>query len=692
MVFLNPAVLIGMLAAAIPVIIHLLNLKRLKKVEFSTLAFLKELRKSKIRKIRLKQWLLLAIRMLIIAFLVMAFARPTIKSISFGNSAAKTSAYFIIDNSYSMSVIDEKGAYFNQAKVIAGKLIDNLQEGDEISVVFTSGLNGNAVKPSQDFSAVKKIIKQSEISDITSQHSPGLMKVFEELENSMNFNKEIYYISDFQKINYLKLNKNNKQKFETLPESRFYEIRFNPKNVTNLTVTDFKSDNQIFEFNKPVEFTVTVKNNSAQNINNATITLFINGKRRAHAGVKLAAGESKSYKLTTTLKEKGLLEISTELDDDDILRDNKMYLGIYVPEKIKVLLITGKNSGAKFPSLALKPEIAGAISLEKISKEQIASRNLKNYDVIFVLGALTVNTGVLKDYLLNGGNLIFMPASNDELSKVRNFCKKLNLPLPEQINNFPDNPVVFEKIDLKHPVFANLFRKNFNPELDSPLIYKYLQMNTQGKGKSIISLIDNSSFLSEYNLGKGKIMFFSVAPGLEWSDFPLKGIFAPLMNKLVYYLTSSNQKINVIRTGDKIDLSLRNVSLPQIKVVKPGGEEFIELDLKKAGKFYTYSKTGKSGIYKFYSGKKLIDYYAVNFNPAESDLSVLSETEFENVLKTLNYPGKVINLKPEENFKKIIYQSRFGTELWRYFLIIALVLALLEMFVSKSAKKDLENI
>ena len=125
MIFLNPAILFGLFAASIPVIIHLFNLRKLKKIEFSTLAFLKELQKNKIRKIKLKQWILLALRVLIILFIVMAFARPTLKSFQVGGttSAAKTTAIFILDDTFSMSVVDQKGSYFNQGKEIILSLI-----------------------------------------------------------------------------------------------------------------------------------------------------------------------------------------------------------------------------------------------------------------------------------------------------------------------------------------------------------------------------------------------------------------------------------------------------------------------------------------------------------------------------------------------------------------------------------------
>ncbi len=149
MIFLNPAVLFGLLAASIPILIHLFNLRKLKKVEFSTLRFLKELQKNKIRKIKLKQWILLALRVMIILFLVTAFARPTLKGVSIGGttSAAKTTSVFILDNTFSMSVIDQKGSYFNQAKEAIKNLIQHLQEGDDAALILVSRMGGNSENP-----------------------------------------------------------------------------------------------------------------------------------------------------------------------------------------------------------------------------------------------------------------------------------------------------------------------------------------------------------------------------------------------------------------------------------------------------------------------------------------------------------------------------------------------------------------
>ena len=140
MTFLNPVILFGLLAASIPILIHLLNLRKLKKIEFSTLQFLKELQKNKIRKIKFKQWLLLALRVLIILCIVTAFARPTLVGVSIGGttSAAKTTAVFLLDDTFSMSVVDQEGSYFNQAKETIKKLLIQFEEGDEVGLILVS--------------------------------------------------------------------------------------------------------------------------------------------------------------------------------------------------------------------------------------------------------------------------------------------------------------------------------------------------------------------------------------------------------------------------------------------------------------------------------------------------------------------------------------------------------------------------
>ena len=121
MTFLNPIVLFGLAAAAIPILIHLLNLRKLRTIEFSSLAFLKDLQKSSIRRLKLRQILLLVLRTLLVLAIVIAFARPTLRGSMMGLPAGKASAAMVIvlDDSPSMGLRNERGTLFAQAQEAA---------------------------------------------------------------------------------------------------------------------------------------------------------------------------------------------------------------------------------------------------------------------------------------------------------------------------------------------------------------------------------------------------------------------------------------------------------------------------------------------------------------------------------------------------------------------------------------------
>ncbi len=287
MTFLNPAVLFGLLAASIPVLIHLFNLRKLKKIEFSTLAFLKELQKNRIRKIKLKQWLLLVLRVLIILLLVLAFARPTLEGVAIGGttSAAKTTAVFILDDTFSMSVVDAKGSYLNQAKESVKRLIKNLQEGDEAALILVSGKNKENVKPTTNLTDFIKNVDATEPSYSSGYLHDAIVKASEILAESNNFNKEIYIFSDFQKSKISKEGSLSDLSKLLDEKVKIYSFNYSGKEIYNIGIDNIKVETQIFEKDKPVVFNVTVTNYSSSKVSNLVVSLFINDERTAQQSV-----------------------------------------------------------------------------------------------------------------------------------------------------------------------------------------------------------------------------------------------------------------------------------------------------------------------------------------------------------------------------------------------------------------------
>jgi len=710
MTFLNPAVLFGLLAASIPVLIHLLNLRKLKKIEFSTLTFLKEMQKNRIRRIKLKQWILLALRVLIIILLVFAFARPTLEGVAIGGttSAAKTTSVFILDDTFSMSVIDANGSYLNQAKETIRELINNLQEGDEACLILVSGKNNDEIKASSNLKEIIDRIAEVEPAYTSGLINTAVVKAAEVLSESENFNKEIYIFSDFQESRITEKGSVSDLSQLLTENVKIYTFNYSGKSVYNAGIDKIDVESQIFEKDKPVAFSITVTNYSSDDINNLVVSLFVNSERKAQQSLNLPAGSSSVITLEALLNQTGYNEVFAEIEDDEILHDNRRYTTVFIPEKIPLIIFYDIESDTRFVELALTSSGSSEIFSENNSGEiskrnlsQLSSVNLNRYDVIFIIGSENFNDAQqLNDFVNNGGGLFIFPGSNSTEQNFNNLLSSLNLP-PVQ-GSFgkaedKENVVNFEKTEFMHPLFQNIFTEGVKKKIESPDIFHHFRASTGGRGTPIITLMNGSFFLAEFQSGSGKVLVSTSAPILSWSDFPLKGIFPPLINKSVFYLASGNRAEKSFLAGETIFANISNRSVSGLKIEKPSPqtddviEEFIKPEGAAADNF-SYSNTDFTGILKVYTGNELIEKIPVNHNPLESIVNSTKENLFENYLSEINFKGTHINISKDQNPVEVILQARFGSELWKLFLFAAILTAIIEMLVARNMKKELAEV
>ena len=700
MTFLNPAVLFGLLAASIPVLIHLLNLRKLKKIEFSTLAFLKELQKNRIRKIKLKQWLLLALRVLIILLLVFAFARPTLEGIAIGGttSAAKTTAVFILDDTFSMSVVDANGSYLNQAKESIQELIRNLQEGDEAALILVSGKNKEEIKPSTNLLELIEKVDETEPSYSSGYLHNAVVKASEVLSESKNFNKEIYIFSDFQSSR-ISEEGSLSDLSQLLDEKvKIYSFNYSGKDIYNIAVDDIKVETQIFEKDKPVIFNVTVTNYSSDEVNNLVVSLFIKDERTAQQSVSLGAGASTVVTMEALIKEAGYNNVFVEIEDDEIMQDNRRYTTLFIPDKIPLIVFYDDEDDTRFVELALQSSgNSETFEISKRNLSQLSSVNLNQFDVAFVISSENlVSPERLKQFVEKGGGLFLFPGSETSEENFQKLLNQLNLPSVQGTFGEKENRndvVNFDKTEFNHPVFQNIFTEGVKRNIESPEINHHLRIASEGKGTTIVSLMNGSSFLSEYKVGNGKVFLCNTSPVLSWSDFPLKGIFPPLINKSVFYLASKNGTEEKYYAGEIIDINISNRSISQVKIKRPDNtEEFINPGDITSTDFFVYGNTDFTGIFKVYSGEELIDEVPVNHNPLESVTNSISSNEFEEYLSEINFKGTYLSVDKDQNPVEVILQARFGSELWKLFLLAVLITALIEMLVARNIKKEMAEV
>lgn len=695
MTFLNPLVLFGLLAASIPIIIHLLNLRKLKVVEFSSLQFLKEMQKNKMRKIRIKQILLLILRTLIIVFLVFSFSRPTIKNINIAElgSEVKNTIVLIVDDTPSMSIQDKRGELITQARKIASKILELSEDGDEVYLLKFSELNPLIEKfePSSKYSALKELEK-IEISDVSKNFYDVFVSISKILENAKNLSKEVYIITDFQTSNF-----SNEEIFSNLKldksidrNTRIYFFKLGEKDFYNISIDSLVINNRIFELNKPISVTASITNFSNIDAKNTNSNLFFNDKKVSQKGIDLKSQSSSKFTLTGQANQYGFISGKLEIEDDDFIKDNNYFFGFYVPDKIKVLMVSETDQDLLFINLVLSQTLdensEPIFEITHTTPKYINSFNLMNYDLIVTSLIEKINNlDRIITYVNNGGNILILPSDNSNPIAFGRALEKLGLQTINGVSGSKDiktNYTRFKEVDLNHPIFTGIFVEKKTGRIESPKIYYSFNYKAGLKGKDIITLENNYSFLVEEKLGRGNILLFTSAMNLNWNEFPIKPIFVPLINRIGLYSNSGINNCFSFIAGEEVKLRLSKLNQSDVKLVYPDGREsVISLPKENEKDFLSVGKLTQSGIYKLIQNDKIIALISINLDSRESNLNKLDEDDLFRFANNSFPDCRIKIFNPDINPEQIIKQERYGTELWKFFLILALICLALEMII-----------
>ena len=707
MQFLNPLVLFGLIAAGIPILLHLLNLRRSRVIEFSTLAFLKELQRSKIRRLKIKQWLLLLLRTLVITFIVLAFARPALRGdFSFlPGTSAKSSVVIIIDDSFSMMTSDDEGQLLKQAKQKANAVLDMLDPGDEAVLIRTSGNRIAEKEFTAALNAVRTEVEAVEASFVHSDYRDVMTGAAVILEKSQNLNKEIYLITDEQRTHFLSENEGSDLFGDNV---RLLVFPLGTNEVANAALTDVEVLNALFERNKPVDLKTTIVNNGPSAMNGAIASVFLNGERVMQKTVDIDAGGTEIVEVSVTPKESGFVEGFVELENDKLPEDNRRYFSFYIPEQINVLVGPSGTQEAKIVQLALRPraETETAINIDAVNAGALRSANFSRYDAVILTSAEAIAnesfTTRLRAYVENGGGVIVFPdGSGSTEAFSQQLLPGLGIPQPGGMNGSVANRdafTTFGKIDFDHPLFRNVFdearAQDEEPNVESPSLFANIKLRPGTDALPVIATSGGDAFLIDHREGKGKVLVYGAAPNLTWSDFPLKGIFVPLMNRSVMYMASTESRSTSGTAGNTFELLLPEAIAASgpVDLIAPDGVN-TRLTPKQltGGNVYTIESPAQPGIYEIRDGERTLWKVPVNIDPAESNLEEISSDEREEFFASLG-TEQVSILDREANIEQTLAEIRYGVELWKYLIVFALICALAEMLIARDTKRQMAEV
>lgn len=699
MEFLNPLALFALAAAAIPLIIHLFNFRRPRKVDFSSLAFVKELQKSTMQRVRIKQWLLLLLRMMAIAFLVLAFARPTLTGDIAGTlgGRASSSVAVVVDNSLSMTLRDSEGEYLRQAKDILAGVIDELGTGDEIILIPAAG-DAGAVRYTNVGSALEAM-EELEPASGSGSIPQAVSRAADALRNASNVNREIYVATDLQETAFA-----DTVRTAMVGNVRTYLLPVGSRTHSNVAVTDVRVESRIIEVGQPVRISSTLVNHGSDPVDDYVASVFLEGERVAQATADLPPEVPTTVTFTATPQSRGWLSGVVRIEDDAFEFDNDRFFTLHVPEQRRVLVIRGEGQETEFIRLALSPELGrGRVSFDVtiVPETGLAASGLGGYDAVVLVGPASLSSGeiaAIDRYVSGGGGLLLTPSAQGNVEDYNALLQTVN---GGDVSGFSGSLgssrtiAAFERVDLEHPLFEGVFSRQGLREqtrVESPDIY-FLMNYTSGTGseQTLIGLSNGFPFLQEIRDGSGVVFLLAVAPSARWSDLPVRGLFVPLIYRSLYYLSAS-ESVSGEQVTASHDSELRvprATESEQLHLVGPDGTEYVPEQRNLFGALLLTiegSAVRTPGIYDILAGEERVRRIAVNVDVRESDLRSLPSREGrERLAEALGADVELIDAddaRPAEVVQSIL-QQRTGVELWNLFLLMSLICLIAEMVVAK---------
>ena len=684
--FINSYLLPLLSLAALPILIHLFSRRKLKKQPFSDLRFLEEIQRKRMRRIKLRQWVLLIIRTLAVFFIAAAFTRPAIKGVHFGGVGAheRTAVAILIDNSYSTSATLGSADVFAHEKSVAKKILSTLREGDAAAVAtFSEKVRWLTPKPSRFFANLSAIIDTVTISDEGTNISKAVEDAVKILGDYHAPNYEIYLLTDDCAIGW------RKGVIHHPDDMRVYVFPFSPDRTDNRAITKVEFPAQFLEIGTPFELSVRLTNYGKKPAENLLCWLVVDGEKKSQTTVTLPAGASIDVKLSAQVEKGGLHWGYAAISEDNPLVDNRRYFTFKIPKQVRVLIV-GRPELRQYIKLALAPEGGSRFfKISEVSESQLGQKNLEEFDIVIYIGPKNptdIALGRLRAFVSGGGGLVVMPdepsARNAEKLKqiLSKFSPQLSLDVVGDTASLA--MVGFGKADFGHPILS-VFAETGVPDAGFKKIVRIVPY----EGNTILHFANDMPAISEVNLGDGRVLLCGFSPEPSWGNLILSGFFVPFVHRSCQYLASDVAAFDVgyMVGGNGLKTLEDYESDEPLKVIFPDGRaKFVAPRFLGGKATVIIDNLPKAGIYWIVAGNDTISAFAANVNTEESNLEPLTPAEKKRI--------NVVWLNSEGNIEKQVLQTKFGVELARPLLVLALLLLAAEMIIETSWRKKTSKV
>jgi uncharacterized protein (UPF0248 family) len=677
MQFLYPSFLWALLALAIPIIIHLYSFRRYRKVFFTNVRFLKEVKEETSSRQKLKNLLVLAARCLAVIGLVLAFAQPFIPQQDKVLQGERAVSIFV-DNSFSMNALSQDIPLLEKAKQRAREIVQGYSPEDRFQIL-TNDFEGRhqRLMGKEDALALIDEIKPSPASRV-------MEKVLQRQQQALNLgkapNKVAYILSDFQK---------NISNFATYKDSSV-QVNFVPLQAVqekNIAIDSAWFEAPVQMLNQVSQMVVKVRNYSAEPAENVRVTIKHNGQEKPVGTFNIPAKSVATDTVNITILNTGWHEATLTLTDYPVQFDDSYNFAFYVAEKINILTIND-NLPNRFLGAAFGRSAYFGVTDQ--NSKNIDYSKIAQYQLIVLNETTNLSSGLsaeLHNYLKNGGNVLLFPNGSSNGSVYKTF---LNTTGANELLGFDNTERQVASINTEEFIFNDVFI-NKNDNLKLPISKGNFKVNNIAAkgGENLMTYRDGTPFLQKYSIEKGNL-YVSAAPLDErYSNFAKSGeIFVPMLYKMAIATAKSPQIAYTIGKDEFLEAEAKISAGESSYKMKGSNEEFIPDQKTISSKVIlgVGESIKDAGFYNLYiNPQEIINRFAFNFDRKESDLQYFTKDELTTtVANKSNF--NVIDANDKTNFTALVGERSQGIPLWRWFIILVLIALAIEQLILRFFK------
>ena len=668
MSFINPFFLIAISAAVLPVLFHFVRKMRAKKVPFGSLMFLKATPKELIKKRRLRDLLLLAIRAAMFALLALAFARPFLpqEQLPFLPQREDQSVVLLIDHSYSM----QAGSLLAQAKQAALDRLSAAEGNDEFAVIAFADDVQQLTPLGNDLALHRNVLNTLDASNRATDFYNPLRRAAEILQDARHTNQTVVLISDFQRGGWTGALDNWK-----LDNSiTFVPIKIGGGDVDNAYVEAFDLTKKRTGSQVALRYDARVAAQGASAEQSRAASLILDGQTIDQQ--TLPAMPTSQITFQQRAAREGFFQGALALGDDDLLVDNHYYFTYDVAARPSLLVVDEGGRGrtdAFFLRNAFALGETALYEFETGGTQRLSRSGLRGQNVVFVanVGALTgAQTAALRAYVEEGGSVVLSFGERTNVQALSSTLQTLGVGTARDVvtaRSLQSVEAIIGEVDRRHPIFEPLAASG--SAILRPTFRRFVRV-VPDSGAVVLGKFDTDDpFLIERRLGRGKVLVYTSTFSTQWTDLPINELFVPFVYQLAKYGLSTSDTRRQFTVGEVVPLA--GAPGAEWDVRTPDGNVFKVTNDSTGTGFFREAEV--PGHYVAAQGSIRFPF-SVNVDPRES---VLEARDEEEVYASVVAPSDEVAKTPEAA-ALVVEDAEKEQKLWRYLIFLVIGLFVLE--------------